>query len=464
MKEFIIESFVNSNKLAVVENGEIQKLIIEENENYVRVKNIYSGVIKKIIKGMKSCFVDIGQKDPGYLKMDDEFDYVEGEKILVQVIKEEKDEKRVKLTTEISLSGPYIVFIPTNNKITFSNKIKDKNERKRLKEIVSNIDSANCGYILRTESVGKTNEEISRDIYNLKLKYNNILKKYKSSSKPILISEPESEIEKFIRDNFDDSVEKIIYSDGKFDRILRDTAISINREYLYKLKRESEVDIFEAYGVNNKLKKYLSKRVWFGDGANIVIEKTEAMTVIDVNSGRYIGHSNYENTVLKVNIAAAKEIAKQIIIRDLTGMILIDFIDMSSKEDKYLLLNTLNENLSCDSRYSKVHGFTRLGIVEITRRRSGKSIEEYYNKNIYQSQDTINSIVDKIEKNALLAKSNSLYEKIIVSIDEKIYEDLLKIKNEVIVNISEKYGIDIELKMNIKENDIKFEYIKKSVY
>ncbi len=430
MKKYIIEDFVASRKLAIIEDGMLEKLLIEEKNKEIRVKNIYRGKVEKIIPTMNACFIDIGEKKSGYLKISKGEKIQVGERVLVQVIKEEKGEKRVKLSREIDFSGKHLIYIPSNTKISFSNKIKDKKEKDRLKKMLLEVSEGEEGFIIRTDAVGANAQNFKNDVCELKEKYKKLMEDYHSSFYPQLLYKEEGLVFSYIKENLTDEVSNIIYVDGEMDRPLRNLLKSIDIKYLEILKREKNMDIFEAYGVNNMLKKYISRSVRLKSGAYIVIDKTEAMTVIDVNTGSFKGKSEYEDTVYNVNLEAADEISKQISMRDISGIIIVDFIDMRLKKHKRELLERLSSNFEKDGRPTKLHGFTKLGLVEISRMRKSKSFEQYL--------DSESRVLDIIESKVIYEKFHLDKDIIDINID---IDTLEKITREL---------KEIELKYNVK--------------
>lgn len=431
MKNYIIEDFVASRKLAIVEDGSLEKIIIEEKNKKVKVKNIYRGKVEKVIPTMNACFVNIGEKNSGYLKVDKDQKIIEGENILVQVIKEEKGDKRSKLSTEIDFSGKYLVYIPSNTKVVFSNKIKDKDEKKRLQKELLEVSEGEKGFIIRTEAEGISSEQMKTDVEELRKKYRKVIDDYESSFYPKLLYSGEESVTSYIIENISEDVNKIIYTDGEFDGEIRTIIKERDRKYLDLLKREKNIDVFEAYGVNNMIKKYTSRNVWLKSGAYIVIDKTEAMTVIDVNTGSFKGKSGYEDTVFNVNMEAADEIVRQIIMRDISGIIIVDFIDMNVKNNKKELLEKLNKLFEKEGRRTKVHGYTKLGLVEISRMRKEQSIEQYF--------ESDNKIVDDIERKVIFEKFH--HGKSSICIEEK--REILNMKKDMIEEIEKKYEVSI---------------------
>ncbi|MEG0250119.1 MAG: ribonuclease E/G [Peptostreptococcus sp.] len=435
MKEYFIEDFVSSSKLAVLKDKKIEKLLIEEKNNSQKLKNVYRGKIEKIMPAMKACFVDIGENNPGYLKLEEaEANLIEGDNILVQVIKEEKGDKRVKLSTEISISGRILVYIPSNKKLVFSNQIKSNDEKKRLKKILLNASDGEKGFILRTEAQGCMEDEIRQEVEDLRKKYQEIVQEYQVSFYPKKLYSKEKTILAYIREHLSDEIKNIVYLEGEMDSEIRSTVKSINPLYLEKLDRKNNMDIFEGYGINNELKKYLSRVVRLKSGAYIVLDKTEAMTVIDVNTGSFKGDKSYEDTVFQANMQACDEISRQIITRDISGIIIVDFIDMKTNKNKKRVLQRMSENLSVEGNRSNVHGFTQLGLMEISRMRKENTIDDFYSSYLYE--------IDKIERKVINSKYHKNLDQVEIEIGESYYNILDKEKSKI-KEIEAKYKVKI---------------------
>lgn len=436
MKKYYIEDFVSSTKLAVVENDKIEKILIEEKNNSQKLKNIYRGRIEKIMPAMDACFVNIAEGKQGYLKLQESDNLFEGDNVLVQVIKEEKDDKRVKLSREISISGRYLVYIPSNKKLVFSNQIKSNDEKKRLKKILLNSSNGEKGFILRTEAQGCTERDLYEEVQILREKYQAILEEYQSSFYPKKLYSKDKKILSYIKEHLDEDVESIVYLDGDLDREVRNIVKSINPKYLEKLDRKNNIDIFEGYGINNSLKKYLSRIVPLASGSYIVFDKTEAMTVIDVNTGRFRGSRDYEDTVFQANMEACDEIAKQIITRDISGIIIVDFIDMRPYKNKKKVVEKMSQNLSIEGKRSHVYGFTQLGLMEISRMRKEKTINDFYSSALYE--------IDKIERKVLSSKYHENLDEVDIKLSRKNFDKVDKEKSKI-QEIEKKYGVKIKL-------------------
>lgn len=454
MKKVIIESLISSQKTAVLENDKLVELLIEDKHSYKNVSNIYRGVVKKALKGMEAFFVDIGGEKLGYLPMKNNECIKCGNDVLVQINKEAVGTKGPKLNTEISFAGRYLVYIPSNDRITISNKITIEKERFRLKKIIKNIDSNFTG-IIRTEAMGCSEEDLAKDIEELKQKYVEVEKEFKLGMGPKLLYKNLDLSSKYIKDNVNDDTDKIIVNDIKKYDELKFILKNINTSYASKLVLEEKKDVFDLYRVQSQIDKCLNKKVWLKSGGYLIIEKTEALTVIDVNTGKFIGNSKLDETVFKTNLEASIEIARQLKIRDIGGIIIVDFIDMHKSEYKNKVINTLNEELKKDKRKSEVLGMTKLGLVEIARRREKDSIDSYYRNdcNMCKGDGTIisiNYIIDIIEKEVMRISEHTAYKSIIIELSSFMFKNFDEKYINIIKLISEKYNIEITLKENTK--------------
>lgn len=465
MKKIIIEDFCNARKLALLEEDRLTKLIIEEKFKEGLVGNIYRGCIHKVVKGMEACFVDIGQEQPAYMKIKKGEKLGVGDILLVQVSKSGKGDKRVSLTREVSIQGRYMVYIPSNDRLSYSNKLS-KDQVSDLKAKIGKLDiGASTGLIVRTEAQFADLDGLKNDFDSLKEAYARLEEVFRSSLNPGLVKKAKGEIESFIAYNLDKDLEAIIYPEDMDDESDRDKSNhidkfdiralvkSLDRAYLEKLVRDKNPATFSNYGVNARLNHYLSNRIRLRNGSYIVIDKTEAMTVIDVNSGRYIGSANYTNTVLDVNMGLVDEIAMQILMRDLSGIIIVDFIDMKSERDREDLIAKMKMSLGADGKNTKVHGFTRLGLLEISRRRSQDSFESYYYNQESRDYYSANRLVDMVEERVIgqiyhgLIKNDEDKKTLLIEMEVDKYKRLIANKKDVLKEIEDKYGLDLEFKV-----------------
>jgi len=484
MKICYIEDFVSSTKLAVVRDGKLVDLIIEKKDDSIRVDDIYAGRVHRVLDGMEACFVDIGNSTHGYLKLHKESKIKVGDRLLVQVKKTDKENKRVTLDLEISIGGMSLVYIDNLKNVVFSKSIRSKSQKLRIKKILPS-----CKFIVRTIAQEIDDFSIKNEAIRLVDEYTNLSNEFRKNTHVGILRKAKSPIFEYIGDNIinrsmsNDEYEQIdsivysVYDNGctgdlsgrcdeelkdeskctgdrsndAFDKNLRAYIKNISRDLLIKLDKKKNTDIFESYGVNHKINFYRSKRVDTRVGPYLIIDRTEALTVIDVNTGSFVGDSNYENTITKANTIAANEIVDQILVRDLTGIILIDFIDMKMIENKEKLVNIIKEGLSKEGRQFTVHGYTKLGLLEISRARKGKSIMDYYERVDRQSLSRVPSyecLLDELEREVQLEvyhrdKFEVCAEEILSYCNREelsIFFDLCKDK---IGDIERKYGVKI---------------------
>lgn len=444
MKKIIIETLISSEKTVVVEDNKLTEILIQDKKKESKVSNVYRGIVKKVLKGINACFVDIGFEKLAYLQTSENIKCFD--EVIVQVNKEEVGEKGAKLTREISISGRYLVYIPTNSKITLSKKIEDKNEKKRLLDIVKELTDNN-GYIIRTEAQNASKEDLENDIKYLNKEYENILNEYKLGIGPKLLYKNIDKSSKYIKDNINDEVDEIIVNNKEKYSELEEILKSINRDYIKKIKLYENEDIFDLFNVNSQIKKVLDKKVWLKSGGYLIIEKTEALTVIDVNTGKFTGNLELEETVYKTNIEACIEICRQLKLRDIGGIIIVDFIDMKNENKKQDIINKLEEEFKKDKRKTNVHKMTSLGLVEITRKREKEPIDKYYKSDLEKKDImSIDFLIDEIEKEIIRIINHTVYKKLSIVLNTV---SLQNIKNNFmynIRNIENTYNVKLDLK------------------
>lgn len=464
MKRIIIESLVLSQKTAIVEDDKLVELLIEENKNNKLVSNIYRGIVKNVKAGLEACFVDIGFEKLAYLPLKKDSNIKSGMDIMVQINKEAIGTKGAKLSEEISLSGRFLVYIPSNDRITISNRLQDEEERFRLKKLVRSFVGKDCGIIIRTEANGCSKEELENDFNELKEKYDLICKEFKLGIGSKLLYKELDFSSKYIKDNVNEDVEQIVLNDAQKYEEIKNILKYINKDYISKLKLQENEDLFDLYRIQNQIERSLNKKVWLKSGGYLIIEKTEALTVIDVNTGKFTGSGNREDTVYKTNLEACKEIARQLRLRDIGGIIIIDFIDMIKKKNKENLLKTLNSHMEKDKRKSEVLGMTRLGLVEVARRREKNSISEYYLEDCtlcdsILSTKSINYLIDDIEKEVMRIKYHTSYNNLDLQLSPITLKKIKSNYMDIIYKICEKYKVDISLKENEKISNEKYKII-----
>jgi len=393
-KNIYINSSISSNRIAILEEQELVELYIDFPNHTKMVGNIYNGLVQNIIPGIEAAFIDVNSDINAFLplsELDNEENYKNisfdndknsktkksknknlkiGDEILVQVVKEPFGGKGARITTEISIPGALIVLIPNQNYIGISRKINDKYERRRLRKMIESFKPKNIGIIIRTTAQGK-NEEILREEFEaLNKQWNSCLNKSKSKKAPKLIHEDGSMSFRVIRDLFDEKVNNINVDSKTIYNSICNYIKKINPNNLDKINfYNKKQPIFNLHNIEEQIAKSLNKKVWLKSGGHLAIDHTEAMIVIDVNSGRYIGKKNHEENSLKINLEAADECAKQLKLRDIGGLIVIDFIDMLKPENRKKVYTFFNKQLKKDSAKFATTEFSKFGLLEMTRQR-----------------------------------------------------------------------------------------------
>lgn len=395
-KKIIIDSQHGQTRVAFLENDDLVEMYIDSGDNERIAGNIYRGKVANVIPGMQAAFVDIGLEKNAFLYIGDintdkaVFEFAgskakveeslqslsigdilkEGQEITVQVMKEPIGTKGARVTTHITLPGRLVVLMPTVNYIGVSRRIEDEGERQRLKAIAERVKPQSTGLIVRTAALDKNEEDLRPDVELLAKLWSQIEEKEQKGRVPRLLYKDESLIYRTIRDFFTADVDRLIINDYEEYKKVLDWIELISPAYKEKIEYFEPVhNIFEHYSLEGKIEKFINKKVWLKNGGYIVIDPTEALTVIDVNTGKYVGGINLEDTVLSTNLEAAEEIARQIRLRDIGGIIIIDFIDMETQEHRQQVIDILKAALKKDRTKTNVLGFTGLGLVEMTRKK-----------------------------------------------------------------------------------------------
>lgn len=387
MIEIIIQAGEIGKQIALIEDGKLIEYY-EENDDYKRKEgNIYIGIVKNIMKGMQSAFVDIGTEKNGFIYLKDILPKIDetrekckedieigkliqpNQKLLVQVRKDSNEKKGARVSSHINLPSKYIALLPNTDIITISQKIEDKKEQERLIKLVKENLSDGNGAIIRTSARGKE-KEIVEDIKRIEKKWNDIIQISvdPEAKEPQLLYRSESIIEKMLMDLVKDSIEKVTVNNKELKKELEKLKKE-NKEYCnLPIELAENEELLERNGIKKQIEKMQNRKIWLKCGGFITIDKTEALTAIDVNTGKYTGNKDLEQTVYKVNTEATVEIAKQIRLRDMGGIIIIDYIDMKSQQNKENIEKLLKEELKKDRSKTQVEGFTKLDLMELTRK------------------------------------------------------------------------------------------------
>ena len=449
MKEIFIERREKLLRIALKSNNELMESIVEEKNNEPIIGEIYKGRIKNILPAINSIFVDLGLDKEGYMYYSNELKakgIKKGEEILVEVIKEPVNDKGAKLTPKVSIPGKYIVLNCYGEGIEFSKRIDDKEKKK---EILENIEPLkDVSITVRTEGANVSLEILKKEINKLYEEFENIDKKMKYSLGLKKVYGEDLSLNKLLMNSSYEEVTKIhVDNDIDFEKI----AHVIKGEENFKLEKyEGYRNLFDFYGLEKELLKLRHNKVKLPCGGYIVIDKTEAMYVVDVNSGKNIKERSFDKTILETNLEAAKEIGKQIRLRNLSGIIVIDFIDMRDKSQRAIVMSALKESLKLDKGNVKIFPFTELDLVQIARKRQGKSIYEYMEEecNLCKGRGIILklSYIEGLIKNEIIRiKEENSIDCFHIQIDS-VYKD--RIKEDIFDFIKEIDGLDKEIYLN----------------
>ena len=504
------EIVVNGNereiRIAILTKGVITDLFIERKKDKGIVGNVYKGRVIKVLPGMQVAFVDIGLEKAGFLYVADidpysdisDFSNItddesigdmgngtngdihpserkgsnipiedliqEGQELLVQATKDPIGTKGARISSYITLPGRYLVFMPTVNHSGVSRRIEDDQERDKLRNIINDIKPSGSGLIARTASEGKEKEDLVADIKFLQKLWKDIRRRGEKSSAPVLINQDLDPILKTIRDLFTKDIDRMII-DSRHDYEL---CLEFAKKYLpeiigrLELYREKE-SIFDAFGIEVEIERALGRKVWLKSGGYIIIEQTEALTAIDVNTGKFVGKKSQEETILKTNLEAVKEIVYQIQVRNIGGLIIIDFIDMEKEPNKEKVYNTLELALKNDRAKTNIMKISEFGLVEMTRKRSRDSLTRTLcrpcpyceGRGTIKSAITISyEIFREIHRTVHVASGKK---KVMLSVSPQVADILFDEESRYIDEMEKDLGIDLMVKADYELHQEQYE-------
>lgn len=400
MNQIVINIDEFQSRAAIIEDEKVVEVLIEREEERRINANIYKGKVANILPGMESAFVNIGLEKNAFLYVNDLREFEEkyldgicnserpiediltvGDEVVVQVLSEPRGTKGARVTTHYTIPGKYLVLMPNNNHIAISKKIKEEEERNRLEEIVRDLKPENMGVIIRTAAQGKSIFHFEREMEYLVKKWEDIEKKTSTAKIGEVLYKDNGIVATVLRDIFSNEIDELVIDNEEAYWEVIDYINAFSEKTLktkIKLYNDDEIGIFERYGIEKEIENALKEEVRLECGGYLVIQKTEALISIDVNTGKNTGSYNLEQTVLNTNLEAAREIPRQLRLRNLGGIIIIDFIDMRLEEDKLKVLEALEQNLSKDRIKNNIVHFTDLGLIEMTRKRTGKPLYNYF--------------------------------------------------------------------------------------
>ena len=506
--EIIINSNPRETRVALVENNQLAEIFIEHKAKKGIVGNIYKGLVTKVLPGMQVAFVDIGLEKAGFLYVGDidvidliEFDndeddskamkmrkekheasheegkssrmagqgipiqdlLKEGQDIVVQAAKNPLGTKGARITSFITLAGRHIVYMPTVNQVSVSRRIEDEAEKERLKDLVAEIGRPDEGYIIRTAGLGRHKDDFLPDVNFLHKLWDNLQGRSDNQKAPCLLYEDLNLIVRSIRDLFNEDVERLVI-DSKIDY---EKCVEFCSSYLphlvdkIELYKES-VPIYDYYGIEIEINRALSRKIWLKSGGFITIDQTEALVAIDVNTGKFVGHTDPEETILKTNLEAVKEIVYQLRLRNIGGIIIVDFIDMAKEESKEIVWNSLTQELKFDRSRTNILKISELGLVEMTRKRVRGSLSQILSdgcpycegKGHIKSPTTVcYEIIRALQR---LVTNNLTHKNITIEVPPPVYDLLFEEETSYLDDIERSYNIEINVKVNPKLHQEKY--------
>jgi ribonuclease G len=407
LTEIIVNVHPLEKRVAVLEENKLVELFVEKHNRQNLVGNIYKGTVKDVLPGMGAAFVEIGLERTAFLHYSDiVLDFLEifekerprvnvhhsdsskitkllkpGQEIFVQIHKGPIGSKGARLTGQISIPGKYLVLFPNKHKIAISRKISSSAEKNRIRTILGAVKANDVGLIVRTEAEGCSEDDFIHEYNALAKTWRLVEKQLKFAKAPVCVFEENALDNYLIRDLFGEHVDRLVIDDKAFARQIKAQLEDVAPELTNKVEiYKEDSPIFDAWAIEKKIETIFHSRVYLPSGGNIRIEQTEALVAVDVNTGSFTGSSNYNETIKKTNVEAANEIARQIRLRDLSGVIIVDFIDMVDESHKHEVLDALKSGLHRDRAKNKVYSFTELGLVEITRKRMRTSLVANYSE------------------------------------------------------------------------------------
>lgn len=401
LKEIVVNVGEEETRVAVLEDKVPVEIYIERSLNQRMVGNIFKGRVENVLPGMQAAFVNVGLEKNAFLYVEDAMParspdgnggrssvlganigdiLKQGQEIMVQIVKEPIGTKGPRVTTHVTLPGRYLVLMPSVDYIGISRRIESEKERERLKDLASRVKPEGMGVIVRTVAEGVLEDEFRQDIAVLSKLWRKILNRYAHGPVPNLIHRDLELVQRILRDVFTEDVDRLtLDSRYEYEKVL-DLLDILGPHLKFKVFLEERENIFEYYGVDQEIEKALKRKVWLKCGGYLVIDQAEALTAVDVNTGKYVGTTNLEDTVLKTNIDAAREIARQLRLRNIGGIIIVDFIDMMEEKNRQQVLRVLEEEIKKDKTRTNILGITQLGLVELTRKKVRPSLAEVLQK------------------------------------------------------------------------------------
>lgn len=390
LKEIIVSSHDDAIKIALLENRVPVEVYMETGEDDRIVGSVFKGKVENVLPGIEAAFVNVGLERNAFLYVDDVVppdgkkrrspkikDLLRpGQEILVQVVKDMFGNKGPRVTMRVNLPGRFTVLMPTVNHIGVSRRIESERDRERLRRIAQRVRPDGMGIIVRTAARGATEDAIRDDVALLSRQWQRIQESAREVPAPALLYREQALLARVLRDLFTDEVERLVVDTPVLQNQVLGLLDSIDPGLKKHVCREERDNLFGFYGVDQEIQKALQRRIWLKSGGYLVFDQAEALTAVDVNTGKYTGRTDLENTVFETNMEAAVEIARQLRLRNIGGIIIVDFIDMVREDHRAQVLETFATEIKKDRRRTYILGLTRLGLVELTRKKVYPSLAE----------------------------------------------------------------------------------------
>lgn len=394
MNKLIVNYTAREKRFALLADNRVEKLVIDRPQQQSHVGNIYYGTVTKVLPGMNAVFIEIGEEKNAYLPRDLLASYVlsaedkavktkkplsafvhQGEKMLVQLVKDATGTKGPKATGIIEMQGQHLIYMPQGRYIAVSKKIAKESEKAALRKIGRQLKHEDEGMIFRTSCLGCSEGELTEELCTLRSQYQELLSIAANLKRPGLVLQKDSFLERVLDAALKMPDGEIIVDDLEVKRVLEESAVVKTKNFKVTLFTQKE-NIFALFRIEHEIEKALRRMVWLDNGSYLVFDQTEALTIIDVNTGKYSGKNDLADTIIKTNLLAAKEAVRQLGLRDIGGIVLIDFIDMASDNDRDLILAAVEAAARSDEKRMKIIGFTPLGILQLTRKKTKVSLSE----------------------------------------------------------------------------------------
>ncbi len=493
-KEIVVNSTSSETRIAILEDKSLVEIYVEHPENERMVGDIYKGMVENVVPGMNAAFIDIGQEQNAFLHFSDvgESDVLyrgiievesddeevspvkrvlekikERSDIIVQVTKEPFGNKGARVTTELSLPGRFLVLVPNAHNIGVSKKIESFKEKKRLKNIAKDIKPDGFGLIIRTVAEGKEEQLLKKDLKGLLKNWNRIHTKTEKEKAPKLLHKDLGMASSVIRDLFTKDINKVYIDSRKLYRHILGYLKIVQPQLIPRIEYyKQQMPIFDYFNIESEIEKLYDRKIWFKGKGYIVIDHTEALTSIDVNSGKFIGKKGHEENSLKVNIEAAREIARQLRLKDIGGLVVIDFIDLEEEKNRKKVYNEIKNKLKKDRAKTSVLEISQFGLIEMTRQRIRPSLLFTISDPCPYCKGTgriisKETIVTKIEQWIKRFKLASKERRLILTVNPDVADFLVSGNGNILLKLMFKHWIKIDLQENQDMRTDEFRFFSK---